>query len=160
MRSTIRCRKISVAAVVAAAAIGLWPAKAQAQFGFGGGGFGFGGFGWGFGGFSQVPKPESFLYQKAITDSQRDTHIPSRDVYANNPNSYFNRVRDNGFVDRYAVERREVRPVSRTRAGSKTPRRSRRRHGRLHRYPYYPSPAFTILKISSSGPEMLPSTVT
>lgn len=95
-------------AVIGAALLGSWPSQAQVQFGFGGGGFGFGGYGWGFGGFSQVPKPESFLYQKAISDSQRDTHIPSRDVYANNPNSYINHVRDNGFVDRYAVERREA----------------------------------------------------
>jgi hypothetical protein len=85
----------------------LWPAKAQAQWGFGGGGFGWGGFGWGLG-FNSVPKPESFLYQKAITDSMRDTHIPTRDAYANNPNSYINHVRDNGFVDRYDVERREA----------------------------------------------------
>jgi len=95
-----------VSAVVAAAAVGLWPAKAQAQFGFGGGGFG--GMGWGFGMFRPVPSPTGYLYQKSIADSQRDTHIPSRDVYANNPNSYINHVRDNGFVDRYAAERREA----------------------------------------------------
>jgi hypothetical protein len=106
MRSTTRFSHALVTGVVVAAAIGLGPAQAHAQFGFGGG-FG-GGFGWGFNGFSQVPKPESFLYQKAISDSQRDTHIPSRDAYANNPNSYINHLRDNGFVDRYDVERREA----------------------------------------------------
>ena len=79
------------------------PSKRSAQFGMGGG---YGGFGWGFG-FSSVPKPESFLYQKAITDSQRDTHIPSRTAYANNPNSYINHIRDNGFVERYDVARRD-----------------------------------------------------
>ncbi len=63
--------------------------------------------GWGFGGFSQVPKPETFLYSKALVDAGRDTHIPSRDVYANNPNSYINHLRDNGFVERYPVARRE-----------------------------------------------------
>ena len=31
-----------------------------------------------------------------------------RDVYANNPNSYINHIRDNGFVDRYDVDRREA----------------------------------------------------
>jgi hypothetical protein len=99
---------VSATLLVAAMVLGFGPGRAEAQFGLGGGMGGFGGgFGWGFGGFSQVPKPESFLYNKAISDSQRDTHIPSRDVYANNPNSYINHVRDNGFVDRYDVERRD-----------------------------------------------------
>ena len=61
----------------------------------------------GMGGFSQVPKPESFINSKALIDAGRDTHIPSRDVYANNPNSYINHIRDNGFVERYDVARRE-----------------------------------------------------
>jgi hypothetical protein len=86
------------AVVLALAAFGLQPPPAQAQFGFG-----FGGLGWGWGGFSQVPKPESFLYQKALVDAGRDTHLPARDVYANNPNSYINHIRDNGFVERYPV---------------------------------------------------------
>ena len=60
----------------------------------------------GFGlGFSSVPKPESFINSKALIDARRDTHIPSRDVYANNPNSYINHIRDNGFVERYDVAR-------------------------------------------------------
>jgi hypothetical protein len=108
MTSKKRCSSMWVMAVVTAATAGLWPAKAQAQFGFGGG-FGFGGFGGGYGNiFSQVPKPESFLSQKAIADSQRDAHIPSRDVYANNPISYISQVRDSGFVDRYEDERRDA----------------------------------------------------
>ena len=89
---------------VTTAVLGLSPGRANAQFGFGGG---FGGFGWGFGGFSQVEKPDTFLYSKALVDAGRDTHIPSRTVYSNNPNSYINHVRDNGFVDRYDVERRD-----------------------------------------------------
>ena len=56
-------------------------------------------------GFNQVPKPESFFYSKALIDAGRDTHIPSRNVYANNPNSYINHIRDNGFVERYDVAR-------------------------------------------------------
>ncbi len=82
--------------------LGIAPGRAEAQFGMGGMGFG-----WGFGGFSQVEKPDSFLYSKAISDSRRNTHIPSRDAYANNSNSYINHVRDNGFVDRYPVARRD-----------------------------------------------------
>jgi hypothetical protein len=101
------CSRAAWTAVVAAAALGLGPTHAHAQFGFGGGGFG-GGLGWGFGMFRPVPSPTGYLYQKSISDSQRDMHIASRDVYANNPNSYINHVRDNGFVDRYAVERREA----------------------------------------------------
>ncbi len=32
----------------------------------------------------------------------------TQDAYANNPNSTINHIRDNGFVDRYDVERREA----------------------------------------------------
>ncbi len=68
---------------------------------------GFGGFGWGFGGFSQVEKPDSFLYSKALVDAGRNVPTPSRDVYAGNPNSYINNLRDNGLVERYSAARRE-----------------------------------------------------
>jgi hypothetical protein len=93
-------RNLVVALFVAGAVVGFAPGHAQAQWGMGG-------FGYGWGGFSEVPKPESFLNQKALIDAQRDTHIPSRDVYANNPNSYINHIRDNGFVERYDVARRD-----------------------------------------------------
>ena len=45
------------------------------------GGMGGFGMGWGWGAFSQVEKPDSFLYSKALVDAQRDTHIPSRDRF-------------------------------------------------------------------------------
>jgi hypothetical protein len=94
-------RKVLLTLFAAALALGFGtPRRAEAQWG---GAFG----GWGWGGFSQVPKPESFLNSKALIDASRDTHIPSRDVYANNPNSYINHIRDNGFVERYDVARRE-----------------------------------------------------
>jgi hypothetical protein len=104
MKCSARRGKVFLAVVVAALAFGSQPRCARAQFGLGFGG-GFGGFGWGFGGFSQVPKPESFLYSKALVDAGRGTQLPSRDVYANNPNSYINHLRDNGFVERYPVGR-------------------------------------------------------
>ena len=65
MKSAASRRNIIVAVIVAAAAFGLGPRRAEAQFGLGTGfdGFGFG-FGFGFGAFSQVPKPESFLYRR------------------------------------------------------------------------------------------------
>jgi hypothetical protein len=96
-------RKAFLALFVAVITFGFGtPPRAEAQWGGG-----FGGYGWGWGGFSQVPKPESFINSKALIDAGRDTHIPSRDVYANNPNSYINHIRDNGFVERYDVARRE-----------------------------------------------------
>jgi hypothetical protein len=96
-------RDTLVMVFVAAAAVGLGAGRAEAQWGFG-----MGGMGWGFGGFSQVPKPESFLYQKALVDAGRGSQFPSsREVYANNPNSYINHIRDNGLVERYDVARRE-----------------------------------------------------
>ena len=92
-----RGRKALLGLFVAALTFGFAISpRAEAQWG---GGFGGGGFDWGFG-FGQVPKPESFINSKALIDAGRDTHIPSRDVYANNPNSYINHIRDNGFVER------------------------------------------------------------
>jgi hypothetical protein len=106
MTSRERLGKIVPAMVTAVVVLLLLPERAHAQFGFGGGGFGLG---WGFGMFRPVPTPESFLYSKALVDAGRGSQFPSsREIYANNPNSYINHVRDNGFVDRYPVERREM----------------------------------------------------
>jgi hypothetical protein len=93
---------------VIGAAFLLAPGRAEAQFGFGGFGGGFGGFGYGGFGFSQVPKPESYLYQNALVAAGRPVNAPARDAYAGNPNSYINHIRDNGFVDRYSADRREI----------------------------------------------------
>jgi hypothetical protein len=107
IKSAARRRNVIVVVIVAAAALGLEPGRAEAQLGGGFcGGFGDAGFGF-FGGFSQVPKPESFLYQKVLVDAGRDTYVRSRGVYANNPNSYINHIRDNGTVERYPVARRD-----------------------------------------------------
>jgi hypothetical protein len=101
-------RKVLLTILFAAATFGFGTSReSHAQFGgaFGGGGFdgGFGGQGFGFvlGGFSQVPKPQSFLNDKALIDAGRDTRVPSRVVYANNSNSYINHIRDTGFAERY-----------------------------------------------------------
>ena len=98
-------RRSLLVGIIALTAFAAMPAPAHAQFGMGGG-FG-GGWGWGFGGFSQVPKPESYLYQKSLVDAARPIPTPSRNVYANNPNSYINHLRDNGFVEHYSTVRRE-----------------------------------------------------
>jgi len=102
---TTRARRgnVFVTVFVAVAAVGFKPGLAEAQWGMGGGM----GMGWGWGGFSQVEKPESFLYSKALVDAGRGAQLPSRNVYANNPNSYINHIRDNGFVPRYSVYRRD-----------------------------------------------------
>jgi hypothetical protein len=102
MASSARRRKLLVTLFVAAVAFVFRPSPAQAQWGMGGMGWG-----WGFGGFSQVEKPSTFLYSKALVDAGRTPERPSRNPYANNPNSYINHIRDNGFVDRYSVARRE-----------------------------------------------------
>jgi hypothetical protein len=102
MRFQIRIRNVLAIGFVAVTAISAAPTPVQAQWGMGGGGFG-----WGFGGFSQVEKPESFLYSKALIDAGRAIPTPSRDVYANNPNSYINHIRDNGFVLHYRYSTRE-----------------------------------------------------
>jgi hypothetical protein len=101
MRFQTRRRTIFALGFIAVIAA---PTPTQAQWGMGMGGFGWG---WGFGGFSQVPKPESYLYQKSLVDAGRAIPTPSRDVYANNPNSYINHLRDNGFVEHYSAARRE-----------------------------------------------------
>jgi hypothetical protein len=104
MSSNARRRNLLWMLAVAAAVLGFGTDRANAQFGFGG--FGGGGFGIGFG-FNNVPQPGTFINSKALIDAGRNTHIPSRDVYANNPNSYINHIRDNGFVEHYDVYRHD-----------------------------------------------------
>lgn len=72
---------------------------AQAQFGYGGGFFG---------GFNYVPSPTDFLNQHALVQAGRGQQQPSGfRPYANNPNSFHNRLRDNNFVPSYDVRRRQ-----------------------------------------------------
>lgn len=97
-----RLRPSWLAVLVIVMAIGSIPGPAHAQRG---GGFGFGGLGWGFGMFSSVPLPTTYLNQKSLVDAGRGYRGPSATPYAGNSNAYFDRVRDNGFVPRYSVER-------------------------------------------------------
>ena len=108
MKSATSRREIIVAVIVAAAAFGVGQHRAEAQFGVG---TGCGGYGFVFGGFSEVPKPELFLYQKALIDAGRAA-MPSRGVSANNPNSYINHVRDSVSVDRYDIGPELIRPTT------------------------------------------------
>jgi len=88
---------------LATAALFLGTTPARAQFGFGGLG---GGFGFGFG-FHQAPDPTNYINQNALVAAGRGYQGPTRTPYAGDSNAYFNHVRDNGFVERYNVDRRE-----------------------------------------------------
>ena len=82
----------------------LAPAESRAQ-GMGIG-MGFGDGLWGFTGFRTVPSPTMFLNEHALQNAQRAGRPASNNVYAGNPNAYFNRSRDNNFTPRYDVRRR------------------------------------------------------
>jgi hypothetical protein len=88
------------ALVVCAAAMGVASPEARAQFG------GPGMWGWGWGGFNYVPSPTNFLNDHALLNASRAGRPPSNNVYAGNPNSYVNRLRDNSFTPSYNVQRR------------------------------------------------------
>jgi hypothetical protein len=62
--------------------------------------------GFGIGGFNYVPSPGDFLNAHALSNAARAGRPPSNNVYAGNPNSYLNRIRDNGFVPSYDITRR------------------------------------------------------
>jgi hypothetical protein len=94
-------KRVGVTIFLAMAALvlgGTAPAHAQ---------WGFGGFGWGGFGFKQAPDPTNYIYQNALVAAGRGSQGPTRTPYAGNSNAYFNHVRDNGFVERYNVDRRE-----------------------------------------------------
>jgi hypothetical protein len=93
-------RLIAVCCLLAGAMLlGPGTQKAQAQWGFG--------WGWGgFGGFNYVASPTDFLNQQARLNASRAGPPVSNRPYAGSPNAYFNRVRDNGFVPHYDVQRR------------------------------------------------------
>ena len=82
--------------LVAATTTSLETAPAQAQWGMG----------WGmFGGFNTVPSPTNFLNDRAAAAAARGIQSrPSHSPLSGNPNAYFNRVRDNGFVPHYNVQ--------------------------------------------------------
>ncbi|MBV8128593.1 MAG: hypothetical protein JO114_13185 [Planctomycetaceae bacterium] len=59
------------------------------------------GYGYGFGilgGFNYVPSPGDFLNQHSLLNAGRARGPVSNNVYANNPNAFIHRIRDNGFV--------------------------------------------------------------
>lgn len=90
-------------------ALGIGARDARAQWGMD----------FGFMGFNQVPRPGDFINQQALANAGRATMGPvSRPVYANNPNSYLNRVRDNGFTSHYSLNSRRSPALSTARRSS------------------------------------------
>ncbi len=99
--TTKRGRALVIAAIAAAAfATGLGGGQARAQWG--------GGLGIGFYGGNLIPyvqQPGNFLNQVALSQMNHVRGPIQGNVYAGNPNAYFNHARDNGFVDRYYPDR-------------------------------------------------------
>jgi len=94
-KNTLRGRSV-LAFLVAAAALEIGAGRAHAQWGFG----------W-FNGFNYVPQPTDYLNQWSLVNAATAPRgRVSNNVYANSPNAYTNRVRDNGFVPHYAIESR------------------------------------------------------
>ena len=85
--------------------------------------------GFGFELFRTVPSPSQFIGDHALTRAAAGSKLPSRNVYANNSNSYINRIRDNGFNPHYGTESRRSpgydvarrRPPSVSQANNNTP---------------------------------------
>jgi hypothetical protein len=103
MRFQPRRPNLLVIGFIAMSAMTAMPRPVQAQWGMG---MGTGFWVWGWGGFSQVPKPESYLYQKSLADADRVLRARSRDLYSNTSSSYMDHLRDNRTVGQYTAVRR------------------------------------------------------
>jgi hypothetical protein len=93
-----RCLPRLMIFLAGAAVLALETSSAQAQWGWGWGGFG---------GFNYTSSPTDYLNQWSLSNASRAGPPASRSPYAGNPNAYFNRVRDNGFVPHFDVRRRQ-----------------------------------------------------
>ena len=139
--------------------LGPLASPAQAQWGDMGMGWGWGGFG-----MRNVPSPTDFVNQHALTRAAQGMQAPrSHNPYANNPNSYFNRIRDNGLVSHYDARHaapRLIRRIRRSRPvpGPRSPHRSVRPWRRQLRS--FPWAAFSMLRGNSYGPTNLRSMAT
>jgi hypothetical protein len=95
-----RAQGLLVFMIAVIAAIELGTSQARAQYGMG---YGM------FMGFNPVPSPTDFINQHALSKAANRSPAPSRNVYANNSNSYINRIRDNGLTSHYSADSR--RPI-------------------------------------------------
>ncbi len=83
--------------LIATTALAVSSGDARAQWGMDGGFFGM----------RTVPSPGEFINAHALVQAGRATMGPvSNNVYANNPNAFFNRIRDNGMSSHYSLNSR------------------------------------------------------
>ena len=92
------------------------PARAQYGMGMGMG------MGMGWGGFGPMPSPSTTLLNDhaVARTAAAAARMPGRShsPYGNNPNAYFNRIRDNGFVSHSDARRRRASSYRSDRSGS------------------------------------------
>lgn len=99
---TLRPLTIWLGFTAGMALLAAMPGPARAQYGLGAG--------WGWGMFGVQPSASTqFLNQHALNRAAAGrTSTRSHSPYSGNPNAYFNRIRDNGFVSHYDVQRRRA----------------------------------------------------
>src|SRR5271157_1691446 len=92
----------ALALLMVIAALGPGTRSARAQYGTGMGmgmGMGIGmGMGMGMGGFHYASSPTNYLNQRARLNAARPGAPATQGSIAGNPNAYYNKVRDDGFV--------------------------------------------------------------
>lgn len=94
--------------VLGIAVLALGTNPASAQFGMGMGMGGMGGMGMMMGIGTHTSAATSMVNERSLIQSARGIQPrPSISPYANNGNGYINRVRDNGYVPRFDVTRRQ-----------------------------------------------------
>lgn len=101
------------------------------------------GFGFGWGGMAMpwVPTPTNTVNEFALQNAARAGRPPSNNVYANNPNSYINNLRDPGFTA--TQDARNFPYGGSRRAAQIAAARAERSPGDVGRAPAAPAPAST-----------------
>jgi len=80
--------------IAMAALLALSAGRAEAQWGFG------------FGGFNYQPPEVGFLNSRSLALTAKAHGPTQNNAYANNPNAYVNHLHDEGYLDRYDVATR------------------------------------------------------
>jgi len=97
----------ALALLMVITALGPGTRSARAQYGTGMGmGIGMG-MGMGMGGFHYASSPTDYLNQRARLNNARAGAPATQGSNAGNPNAYYNRVRDDGFVPHYDLQSRQ-----------------------------------------------------
>jgi len=99
----------ALALLMVITALGPGTRSARAQYGTGTGmGMGIGmGMGMGMGGFHYASSPTDYLNQRARLNNARAGAPATQGSNAGNPNAYYNRVRDDGFVPHHDLQLRQ-----------------------------------------------------